>query len=450
MKSFRPTRRTFLKAGTAATALIGLAPTVLRQAAAQDADLAAYKSAKIDWQQASGETITVAVIPASYFENLISIAPQFKALTGIDVRFEKIPPAQIRQKSVIDLTSKTGTYATHAADPMYYSLYAANKWVEPLDSYLADKSLTDADWFKFDDIIPAWRAADSIDGKLYGVPYDGEVTIQVYRKDLYEAKGLKPADDLATFVSNAAALNTPNDRIWGTALRGVAGAGQNMYIYPSIFREFGGEWFKGGKLTVNGPEAEAALAWYVDLMRKYAPTAAANWNWPDIADAFSRNGCELHRRAFFSVRHQQPREVEGDRQGRLCPLAQGPVRQARHVDLELGLSDQRRPSRKAQESDLAVHPVGRQCGNAGAHGASLRGTCETFGRQPHFDLARSGIRQADERLRRQFCRGHVDDAAKRYRCRLAAARAAMAGDRRHHGYRDPVGAFRSGYHQGGA
>ena len=216
MKPFAPTRRTFLKAGTAATALLGFGPSVLRQAAAQDADLAPYKSAKIDWQQTSGETITVAVIPASYFENLISLAPQFKALTGIDVRFEKIPPAQIRQKSVIDLTSKTGTYATHAADPMYYSLYAANKWVEPLDSYLADKSLTDADWFKFDDIIPAWRAADSVDGKLYGVPYDGEVTIQVYRKDLYDAKGLKPADDLETFVKNAAALNSPNDRIWGT------------------------------------------------------------------------------------------------------------------------------------------------------------------------------------------------------------------------------------------
>ena len=71
MKSFAPTRRTFLKTGTAASALIGLAPALLRQAAAQDADLAPYKSAKIDWKQTSGETITVAVIPASYFENLI-------------------------------------------------------------------------------------------------------------------------------------------------------------------------------------------------------------------------------------------------------------------------------------------------------------------------------------------------------------------------------------------
>ena len=83
---------------------------------------APYTAAKIDWRQAAGEAITVAVIPASYFDNLITLAPQFKALTGIKVRFEKIPPAQIRQKSVIDLTSKTGTYATHAADPMYFAV----------------------------------------------------------------------------------------------------------------------------------------------------------------------------------------------------------------------------------------------------------------------------------------------------------------------------------------
>jgi ABC-type glycerol-3-phosphate transport system substrate-binding protein len=287
MSLFDTTRRTFLKGTVAASALVG-APGLLRDASAQSADLAPYTSAKIDWKQASGETLTVAVIPASYFDNLIAIAPQFEALTGITVRFEKIPPAQIRQKAVIDLTSKTGTYATHAADPMYYALYNANKWVEPLDTYLGDASLTDPAWFNLNDIVPNWRAANSVDGKLLGMPYDGEVTLQVYRKDLYEAKGLKPADDLETFVKNAAAVHDPNNRVWGAALRGVAGAGQNVYIYSSIFREFGGEWMKAGKLTVNGPEAEAALNWYVDVMRKYAPAAAQNWNWPDIADAFSQ------------------------------------------------------------------------------------------------------------------------------------------------------------------
>jgi hypothetical protein len=38
-----------------------------------------------------------------------------------------------------------------------------------------------------------------------------------------------------------------------------------MYIYPSIFLAFGGNWFDaGGKVKVNGPEAEAALAFGSD------------------------------------------------------------------------------------------------------------------------------------------------------------------------------------------
>jgi ABC-type glycerol-3-phosphate transport system substrate-binding protein len=230
----------------------------------------------------------VAVIPASYFENLISLQPQFEALTGIKLRFEKVPPGQIRQKAMLDLSSKTATYATHAADPMYYSLYVANKWVEPLDKYLGDASLTDPAWFKYDDIIKAWRDADSIDGKPYGIPYDGEVTLQVYRKDLYQAKGLKAADTYDQLVANAQALTDANARIYGLALRGFAGAGQNMYIDPSLLRGFGGSWGKGKDIVVNSPEAVTALTWYVDVLGKYAPPAVRNWNWPDIADAFSQ------------------------------------------------------------------------------------------------------------------------------------------------------------------
>ena len=134
-------RRRFL-GQTAALSLTGLGTTQwLSSAHAQPSELAAYTSAKINWRQAEGEAISVAVIPASYFDNLIGLLPQFEALTGIKVRAEKVPPGQIRQKAMLDLSSKTATFATHAADPMYYPLYVANKWVEPLDKYLNDASL---------------------------------------------------------------------------------------------------------------------------------------------------------------------------------------------------------------------------------------------------------------------------------------------------------------------
>ena len=281
-------RRDVLK-GAIALGVAGiLGPRLTESAFAQGDDLSPYRASKVNWRQAEGEAITIAVIPASYFENLISLQLQFEALTGIKLRFEKVPPGQIRQKAVLDLSSKTATYATHAADPMYYPLYVSNKWVDPLDRYLGDATLTDAAWFGYDDIVKAWRDADSVDGKPYGIPYDGEVTVQVYRKDLYAAKGLKPADTYDQLVANAMALNDPANRVYGIALRGFAGAGQNMYIYPSLLRGFGGSWGTGNAIVVNSPEAVRALTWYVDTLTKYAPPAVRNWNWPDIADAFSQ------------------------------------------------------------------------------------------------------------------------------------------------------------------
>jgi ABC-type glycerol-3-phosphate transport system substrate-binding protein len=298
-----PGRRSAIGRAAALGGAAAAAQALPWQALAQGDELAAYRSAKIDWRQAAGESITVAVIPASYFENLIGLQPQFEALTGIKLRFEKVPPGQIRQKALLDLTSKTATYATHAADPMYYPLYVANKWVEPLDRFLADPKLPDAAWFDFNDISKAWRDSASIDGKPYGVPFDGEVTVQVYRKDLYAQKGLKPATTYDELLANAKALTDPANRMYGLAMRGFAGAGQNMYIYPSILRGFGGGWFEGKNLVVNSPIAVRALEWYVEALNRYAPPAVRNWNWPDIADAFSQGtlGCYLDAHSSAAV-----------------------------------------------------------------------------------------------------------------------------------------------------
>ena len=296
----QPGRRRALQQA-ASVGTLAATPAWVTSALAQGDDLAPYRSAKINWKQVEGESISVAVIPASYFDNLLSLLPQFESLTGIKVRAEKVPPGQIRQKAMLDLSSKTTTYATHAADPMYYPLYVANKWVDPLDKYLNDATLTDAAWYNYNDILKAWREADSIDGKPYGIPYDGEVTVQVYRKDLYDAKGLHPANTYDQLLSNAKALHDPANRVYGLAMRGFSGAGQNMYIYPSLFRGFGGSWFKGKDVVVNSPEAVKALEWYVSALTSYAPPAVRNWNWPDIADAFSQGTVATYLDAHSSA-----------------------------------------------------------------------------------------------------------------------------------------------------
>jgi multiple sugar transport system substrate-binding protein len=255
---------------------------------AANESLEPYQRASIDWQQAKGETITVAFIPAGYFNNFIALTPQFQQLTGINVQYQKIPPLEIRAKAVLDFTSKTGNFDTHAGDPAYFPLFVANKWIEPLDEYLHNPKYTDAKWYDFNDIFTMWHKAVNLDGKQWGLPSDGETTFQIYRTDLYKQKGIKPAATLEEYTHNAQVLNDPSNHVYGCALRGFRGAGQNVYIWSSIFLEYGGTWFKGNQPYVNSPAAVEALEWYVSLLNKYAPPGVQNWNWPDIADAFSQ------------------------------------------------------------------------------------------------------------------------------------------------------------------
>lgn len=288
MRPAGPTRRTLLRTGAAAISTLAVPGLLTRPAWAQGA-FASLEAAGIDWRQAAGAQITIGVIPAGYFNNLEALLPAFNELTGIDARLEMTPPGQIRQKAILDLSSGTGTWASHAADPMFYPLYVANNWVDPLDGYLGEAGLTDNTWFDYEDILAGWRGVTSIDGRPYGVPYDGEATIQVYRKDVYDRLGLSPAETLEEYAANAAAVHDPANRLWGAALRGFKGAGQNMYIYPSILLAHGGKWFnENGQMEVNTEEAVAALEYYVNLLNSYSPSGVENWNWPDIADAFGQ------------------------------------------------------------------------------------------------------------------------------------------------------------------
>jgi multiple sugar transport system substrate-binding protein len=281
------TRRQFLAAG--AVAGVAAAQGGRPRPASAQAAVAPYQRAKINWRQVEGEAITIIVTPAHYFNKFRAVAPEFTQLTGIQVKFEIIPPREMREKAMLDLGSRTGNFASHTGDPMFLPLYAANKWVEPLERLLNDPALTDKAWFNLDDIVPLWRKADEVDGKLYGMPVEGEATIHIYRADVYRELGLKPPETLEELRQAAARTHKPEAKLAGIALRGFRGAGQNMYIWPSLFRAWGGQWFDtSGNPAVSSEAGVKSLEFYVDVLRKYAPAGVENWNWPEIMEAFAQ------------------------------------------------------------------------------------------------------------------------------------------------------------------
>jgi multiple sugar transport system substrate-binding protein len=284
------TRRSLLRTAAAAGGYGLLRPLGgPRAAAAAEADLAPYQKATLNWRQVAGESITILVTPAYYFGIFRQFTPQFTALTGITVTYETIPPRENREKAVLDLGARTANYASHTADPMYLPLYVANKWIEPLDTYWNDPALTDKAWFDLGDVVPLWREANTIGGKLYAMPMEGETTIHIYRADVYKQAGLKLPETLEELREAARKLHRPAEKLYGLALRGFRGAGQNVYIWPSLFRAWGGQWFDaGGNPAVNSEAGVKSLEWYVDVNRSFAPPGVENWNWPELMEALAQ------------------------------------------------------------------------------------------------------------------------------------------------------------------
>lgn len=281
------TRRMFLRSAAAAGAYgLWRGP---RAAAAAEADLAPYLNAKVNWKQVAGESITILVTPAYYFGIFRQFTPEFTTLTGVTVNYDTIPPRENREKAVLDLGARTANYASHTADPMYLPLYVANKWIEPLDAYLNDPTLTDKQWFDPGDIVPLWLQANTVGGKLYGMPMEGETTIHIYRADVYKQAGLKLPETLEELREAGRKTHKPADKLYGLALRGFRGAGQNVYIWPSLFRAWGGQWFDAsGNPAVNSEAGVKSLEWYVDVNRSFAPPGVENWNWPELMEAFAQ------------------------------------------------------------------------------------------------------------------------------------------------------------------
>ena len=245
----------------------------------------------------------------------------------------------------------------------------------------------------YDDILKAWRDADSIDGKPYGIPYDGEVTVQVYRKDLYDAKGLKPADTYDELVANAKALTDPANRMYGIALRGFAGAGQNMYIYPSILRGFGGSWMHGGQVVVNSPEAvqgarRGTSTRSPPTRRRRCATGTGPTSPTPSRKARSATYIDAHSSAAVITNPEKSKVV-----GKIAYARwpKGPSGKRVTSIWNWGFPINAALHREAEEGDLAVHRVG---GLAPRRRRARRGSSPARPSAPASTGSRSGSRRS--------------------------------------------------------
>ena len=235
----------------------------------------------IDWRQAAGSTINATMITTQEAEAIKTLIPDFQALTGITVNFVQLEQNAQADKLQIEFNSGAGDIDAFQLDFMLLPQFAISNYLEPLDSYLTNAKYTDASWYNSGDFLKGVWSAAQWDGKQYAIPMSAESSILIYRKDLFDAKSLKVPTTMDEVEAAAKALNNP-PTLYGIGNRGLRGQGQNVYIWTSFLRGFGGNFFKNYPTdktpTLDSDAAIQATAFYAKLDKDYGPPGVANWS----------------------------------------------------------------------------------------------------------------------------------------------------------------------------
>src|SRR2546428_12656080 len=130
---------------------LGIAGVVASVRAQDDAALAYYRQAKIDWRQAAGQSLAIGLNKHPFTESLLPLIPEFRSLTGINVDYLILPEAEYFTRLVADLSQQRGEFSVIMTGPMRNWQYVPPNSILPLDDFLNDPKLTDLGWFNLAD-----------------------------------------------------------------------------------------------------------------------------------------------------------------------------------------------------------------------------------------------------------------------------------------------------------
>jgi multiple sugar transport system substrate-binding protein len=221
--------------------------------------------------------------------------PMWEKLTGIKVNVVEAPIDQIFTKTMQAHKAGTGAYDILNVIPNQMPDLAFSGALEPLDAYVDKYGYRK----ELDTIAPVFRDNwMKVEGKIYGLPDDGDALILYYRKDVFEN-----ADNKAAFKAKYGYDLAP-PKTWkqfyeitqfitekfGPTMYGAGmlrQPGNAQYMFQERFRVEGGKFFdpETMKATVNSPIGVKVF----EAMRaenKLMPPGVEQWGFIEAFNAF--------------------------------------------------------------------------------------------------------------------------------------------------------------------
>jgi multiple sugar transport system substrate-binding protein len=230
-----------------------------------------------------GVTLNLASQNDQFAAVLAAVAPKFEALTGAKVNVDILSYPELLTKITADYVGHTKGYDIATVDIVWSGQFAEAGYTVDLTDWIK----RDAAEIKIEDIYPSLMAAlGGYKGKQIAFPFAGYANVLAYRKDLYEAAGLKPPTTMEEYVADAVKLTDQKKKIYGFVANGQKGpaVAQDWMQYN---RQFGGSILdKNGKPALNSAANIASVIAYKKLFDQAAPPGAVDYDWGAREESF--------------------------------------------------------------------------------------------------------------------------------------------------------------------
>lgn len=200
-----------------------------------------------------GGRITVGVEAGSPWETFFKEqAVEFTAETGIEVEFQAIPHASMRQQFLSDAVAGSGSFDVFTIDQPWLPEFASKGYLVPLDDVVPEDEKAD--------FLPHTLDTVTFEGGLYGLPYMVHNTVLYYRTDLFEAAGItEPPTTWDEYREYAAILTDRDAGVWGTIIPGKQD-GEVATRFQTFVKQTGSDIAtEDGTPTIDTPESLEAF-----------------------------------------------------------------------------------------------------------------------------------------------------------------------------------------------
>jgi sorbitol/mannitol transport system substrate-binding protein len=278
---------------------------------------------------ASENQVTIALVSNSQMTDAQELSTEFEAQNpGTKLKFITLSENQARAKITMSTAMGGSEFDVVMISNFETPQWARDGWLRNLSEYARNTPGYDEN-----DFIPSLRESLSYEGDMYSVPFYGESSFLMYRKDLFEQAGIKVNENpnyqpqWEEVAQWAEKLKT-DDRA-GICLRGKPGWGEVLAPLDTVINTFGGRWFDDNwNAQLNTPQVKEAVNFYVDLIHKAGELGASSTGFQECANLFGQGQTAMWYDATSAVSVLEDPETYPDLVGKIgylpAPIVEKP------------------------------------------------------------------------------------------------------------------------------